>query len=143
MADRRALAALAYIAFVPGLVRSLIVVGPLAVVVALTANPILDVFDAVDNAAPRAALDSAQDAILLGALVLFLTGSLIGFLDHHRLRACRAGRVARGAWRGRSDRARGCRGGDWCDRQPNRLGGRPMGRLQGAANSSTSSRARG
>ncbi len=78
------LAALAYIAFVPGLVRSLIMVGPLAVVVALTANPILNVFDAVDNAAALGpALDSARDATLIGAVVLFLTGSLIGFLDHH------------------------------------------------------------
>jgi hypothetical protein len=78
------LAALAYIAFVPGLVRSLIMLGPLAVVAALTADPILDVFDAVDNAAAlEPALDSARDATLIGAVVLFLAGSVIGFLDHH------------------------------------------------------------
>jgi O-antigen ligase len=78
------LAALAYIAFVPGLVRTLIMVGPLAVVAALTANPVLDVFGAVDNAgALEPALDSARDATLTGAVFLFLAGSLIGFLDHH------------------------------------------------------------
>lgn len=78
------LAALAYTALVPGLVRSLIMVGPLAVVAALTAGPILDVFDAVDNAAElETALDGAREATLTGAVVLFLTGSLIGFLDRH------------------------------------------------------------
>jgi uncharacterized membrane protein len=78
------LAALAYIAFVPGLVRSLIVVAPLAVVAALTADPILDVFSAVDDpAALQPALDSARDATLIGAVVLFLAGSVIGFLDRH------------------------------------------------------------
>jgi O-Antigen ligase len=78
------LAALAYIALVPGLVRSLIVVGPLAVVTALTVNPVLDVFGAVDNAgALEPALDGARDATLTGAVFLFLVGSLIGFLDRH------------------------------------------------------------
>jgi hypothetical protein len=76
------LAGLAYIAFVPGLVRSLIVIGPLAVVAALTANPVLEVFDAVtDPAELEPALDSARNAILVGAVVLFLAGSLIGVLD--------------------------------------------------------------
>ncbi|MGH2983591.1 MAG: O-antigen ligase family protein [Solirubrobacterales bacterium] len=77
------LAALAYFAFVPGLVRSLIMIGPLAVVAALTANPVLDVFEAVVNPAElEPALDSARDATLIGAVALFLAGSLIGFLDH-------------------------------------------------------------
>jgi hypothetical protein len=76
------LAILVYLAVVPGLVRSLIVLAPLAVVVALTAGPVLDVFDAVDDpAALGPALESARDAVLIGALILLAVGAAIGFAE--------------------------------------------------------------
>jgi O-Antigen ligase len=76
------LALLAYLALVPGLVRSLITLAPLAAVAALTAGPVLDVFDAVDDpAALGPALDSARDAVLIGAIVLFAVGAAIGFAE--------------------------------------------------------------
>jgi hypothetical protein len=76
------LALLAYFAFVPGLVRSLIVIAPLAVVSALSAGPVLDVFDAVEESgALGPALESARDAILTSGLILLVAGAAIGFLD--------------------------------------------------------------
>jgi len=73
---------LAYVALVPGLVRSLIVIAPLALVAALTASPVLDVFDAVtDPASLGPALESARDSVLIGAAILFVAGAVIGFAD--------------------------------------------------------------
>ena len=76
------LAMLAYLALVPGLVRSLTVLFPLAIVVALTAAPVLDVFNTADDpSALGPALDHARTAILLAAATLFVFGGLIGLAD--------------------------------------------------------------
>jgi O-antigen ligase len=76
------LALLAYLALVPGLVRSLTVLFPLAIVVALTAAPVLDVFNTSDDpSALGPALDDARLAILLAAAALFVVGCLIGLAD--------------------------------------------------------------
>jgi hypothetical protein len=70
----------AYLLFVPRPARSLIVLAPLAIVAALSAGPMIDVYDAGDDV-PRlmAALDSARDAIMLAAGALFVIGAAIGF----------------------------------------------------------------
>jgi O-Antigen ligase len=76
------LALLAYLALVPGLVRSLTALFPLAIVVALTAAPVLDVFNTSDDtSALGPALDDARMAILLAAAALFVVGCLIGLAD--------------------------------------------------------------
>lgn len=95
------LALIAYLIIVPERVRSLIVLLPLAAVAALTAPPILDVFDAA--AVPGElgpALDSARDAMLTAAAILFATGALIGLGDQQlglSERAVKVGTRAGGA----------------------------------------------
>ncbi|MFL5906804.1 MAG: O-antigen ligase family protein [Solirubrobacterales bacterium] len=76
------LAAVAYLLIVPGLVRSLTVLIPLGGVMALTASPILHVFNiSNDQSKFGPALDDARSAIIIAALVLFAVGAAIGFAD--------------------------------------------------------------
>jgi O-Antigen ligase len=76
------LALLAYLVLVPGLVRSLTMFFPLAIVLALTAPPVLDVFDTSDDPSVLGpALDDARAAILLAAAALFVIGCLTGIAD--------------------------------------------------------------
>jgi O-antigen ligase len=65
------IAALLYLAFVPGRVRTLVAAMPVAAAVAITADPILDVFPALENGEVGAALDRAWHsiAVSLGALL--------------------------------------------------------------------------
>jgi hypothetical protein len=78
------LALVAYLLLTPDRVRSLIVLAPLAAVAALTASSMLDVFDTAGQPGqPQAALDQARDAILIGALALFVAGMVIGLVDRH------------------------------------------------------------
>ncbi|HEX3563073.1 MAG TPA: O-antigen ligase family protein [Solirubrobacterales bacterium] len=74
-------ALIAYLVLVPDRVRSLIVLAPLAVVAALTASPVLDVFSSAGTGGVEAALDGARNATLIGAAVLFLAGALIGLIE--------------------------------------------------------------
>jgi hypothetical protein len=75
-------AAIAYVVLVPGRVRTLIMLVPLGAVAALTADPMLDVFDASDDSvALGLALDRATDAILIAAASLFVAGIAIGLAD--------------------------------------------------------------
>jgi hypothetical protein len=72
----------AYLVLVPGLVRSLIVIFPLAVVAALTAAPVLDVYDTVNSGGQLGpVMDDARTAVLTGAAILFLAGAAIGIAD--------------------------------------------------------------
>jgi O-antigen ligase len=76
------LALLAYLVLVPGVVRSLTILFPLAIVLALTAPPVLDVFDTSDDTSVLGpALDDARAAMLLAAAVLFVIGCLAGIAD--------------------------------------------------------------
>jgi O-Antigen ligase len=76
------IAVVAYVVLVPGRARSLIVLGVLAAVLAPTAGPILDVFDAVgDSQQLIAALDDARQAMLVAAGLLLVAGTLIGLAD--------------------------------------------------------------
>ena len=73
------LALLAYLALVPGLVRSLTVLFPLAIVVALTAARFSTCSTPPTTRAPLGpAFDDARMAILLAAAALFVVGGLIG-----------------------------------------------------------------
>ena len=74
-------ALIAYLVLVPDRVRSLIVLAPLAVVAALTAPPILDVFNSAGTGGVEAALNGARNATLIGAVVLFLAGALMGLIE--------------------------------------------------------------
>jgi O-antigen ligase len=91
------LAAIAYFVLVPGRTRSLIALLPVAIVAALTVDPILDVFDAFeftgDTSAVPPALDRARDAILVSAGVLFVVGAVFGFVDRRIEVSDRTGRV--------------------------------------------------
>jgi hypothetical protein len=73
---------LAYLVLVPRLGRNLITLAPLAIVCAVAAPTMLDVFDTVNNggALPHA-LDDARSAMLVSAAVLFVAGALIGVAD--------------------------------------------------------------
>jgi hypothetical protein len=74
-------ALVAYLVLTPERVRSLFVLAPLAVVAALTASPMLDVFDLAGAGGVEAALDEARDAMLIGAAALFVAGAAIGLVD--------------------------------------------------------------
>ena len=76
------IALVAYLVIVPGPVRSLTVLFPLALVMALIAHPVLQVFDVSDDPSRVGpALDDARTAILVGAAVLFVVGCVIGLID--------------------------------------------------------------
>jgi hypothetical protein len=76
------LAGIAYCVLVPGRVRSLIAVLPLAVVGALTAGPMLDVWDRVTTpGALGPALDHARNVMLVSAAALFVAGAMLGLAD--------------------------------------------------------------
>jgi hypothetical protein len=75
------LAAVAYLMLTPERVRSLIVLAPLAVFAALTASPMLDVYDLAGTGGLEAALDDARDAMLIGAAALFVAGAAIALVD--------------------------------------------------------------
>lgn len=84
----------AYLLIVPGLVRSLIVLTPLAAVSALSASSILQVFDVSDDPSRVGpALDGARTAIVVGAAVLFVAGCVIGLVDR-RLKLSPRGALA-------------------------------------------------
>ncbi len=76
------IAVIAYLVIVPGLVRSLTVILPLAVVMAVIASPVLHVFDVSDDPSSLGpALADARTAILIAAAVLLVIGCAIGFVD--------------------------------------------------------------
>lgn len=75
-------ALLVYLLVMPGFVRNLTVVVPLAAVLALTASPVIHVFDVSDDPAELlTALDDARSSITVAVVVLLLVGAAIGFLD--------------------------------------------------------------
>jgi hypothetical protein len=76
------IAIVAYLVIVPGLVRSLTVLLPLAVVMAVISSPVLHVFDVSDDPSQLGpALSDARTAILIAAAVLLVIGCAIGFAD--------------------------------------------------------------
>jgi hypothetical protein len=75
------IAMLAYLLIVPDRIRSLIVLGPLSIVAALTASPMLRVYNDVGSGALESALDGARNAMLVGAAAMFVVGALIGLAD--------------------------------------------------------------
>jgi hypothetical protein len=76
------IAVVAYLVIVPGLVRSLTVILPLAVVMAAISSPVLHVFNISDQPSQLGpALADARTAILIAAAVLFVIGCAIGFAD--------------------------------------------------------------
>ena len=76
------IAVVAYLVIVPGLVRNLTVLIPLAVVMAVISSPVLHVFDVSDEASKLGpALVDARTAILIAAAVLLMIGCAIGFVD--------------------------------------------------------------
>jgi hypothetical protein len=75
-------ALLAYLLFVPRPSRSLILMAPLAIVMALAAPQMLDVYNAGANPAQLgSALHSARDAMVVSAAVLLVLGMAVGFAD--------------------------------------------------------------
>jgi hypothetical protein len=73
---------IAYLIVIPGLARSLASLIPLAIVAALTAGPVLDVYDTVNNGGDLiSTMDDARTAMLVAAAVLFVAGGLIGIAD--------------------------------------------------------------
>ncbi len=72
---------IAYLVLVPQRVRSVIVLAPLAVVGALSASPLLDVFNDAGTGGLEPALDGARNAMLIGAAALFLAGAVIGLIE--------------------------------------------------------------
>jgi O-Antigen ligase len=76
------IAVIAYLVIVPGLVRSLTVILPLAVVMAVISSPVLHVFDVSDDPSRLGpALTDAKTAILIAAAVLLVIGCAIGYAD--------------------------------------------------------------
>ena len=76
------IAVLAYLIIVPGLVRNLSVILPLAIAMAAIASTVLHVFDVSDQVAKLGpALGDARSAILIAAVLLFIAGCAIGFAD--------------------------------------------------------------
>jgi hypothetical protein len=76
------IAVVAYLVIVPGLVRSLTVLLPLAVVMAAISSPLLQVFNIADQPSKLGpALADARTAILIAAAVLLVIGCAIGFAD--------------------------------------------------------------
>jgi hypothetical protein len=74
--------AVLYVAFVPGRARSLLVALPVAIVVAASLDPILDVYT-VGESAPQfgGALDDAARTIVRTFIVLALVGAAFGLAD--------------------------------------------------------------
>lgn len=92
------IALVAYLVIVPGLVRSLTVLLPLALVMALVAHPVLQVFDVSDDPSRVGpALHDARTAILVGAAVLFVVGCVVGFIDQRVQLSPRAASTGRRA----------------------------------------------
>jgi hypothetical protein len=88
------IALLAYLVLVPGLTRSLITLLPLGAVLALTASPVLHVFEVSDDAsAIGPALDDARTSIFVAAAVLFVIGAVIGLIDSRLQIPERTGRI--------------------------------------------------
>jgi hypothetical protein len=76
------IAFVAYLVLVPGLARSLTSLIPLAIVAAITAGPVLDVYDTVNNGGDLIrTMDHARTSMLVAAAVLFLAGALVGLAD--------------------------------------------------------------
>jgi hypothetical protein len=70
-----------YIALVPGRARTLIAAVPLAVAMALTAGPILDVYSAASGGDPGPALDSARRAVAMSFGALLAGGLVLALVD--------------------------------------------------------------
>lgn len=71
-----------YFAFVPGRVRSLLTIAPVGFALALSADPLLDVYaDIGVGDDPAAVVDGAIRAIALGGLALLAVGAGFGALD--------------------------------------------------------------
>ncbi|MGI8874297.1 MAG: O-antigen ligase family protein [Egibacteraceae bacterium] len=91
-----AVALAAFLALVPGRLRSLLVVAALAAVTLWSLDPVLDVFRvAAREGDVAAALDGVLDGMVAAAAVLFGAGALLGLLD---------GRVRLPMWRPRPRR---------------------------------------
>jgi hypothetical protein len=76
------IAVIVYLVIVPGLVRSLTVILPLAVVMAAISSPVLHVFNISDHPSQLGpALADARTSILIAAAVLLVIGCAIGFAD--------------------------------------------------------------
>jgi O-antigen ligase/polysaccharide polymerase Wzy-like membrane protein len=71
-----------YLALVPGRLRSIVVLVPVAAAVAISARPVLDVYEAVvSGESVRATLVDARTAILWSAAALIAVGALLGLVD--------------------------------------------------------------
>ena len=88
------IAAALYLALVPGRARTLIAAVPLAVAMALTAGPILDVFSAASGGDLGAALDSARLAIGISFVALLGVGLALALVDRQVSISARATRLA-------------------------------------------------
>ncbi len=88
------IAAALYLALVPGRARTLIAAVPLAVAMALTAGPILDVFSAASGGDLGAALDSARLAIGISFVALLGVGLALALVDREVSISARATRLA-------------------------------------------------
>jgi O-antigen ligase len=77
------LVALGYLAVVPGRLRSILAMGLVGLVVALSANTLLDVYSAVisEAGAQQEAVDDALSVVLLGAAALLVAGLAWGLAD--------------------------------------------------------------
>jgi hypothetical protein len=91
--------AVLYVALVPGRVRSLVFLMPLAAALLLTRGPLLDVFPALQQGRDvDGALHSAVTAIVVSGVVLLLVGAGLAYVDKHLWpRGVTAQRLARGA----------------------------------------------
>ena len=88
------IAAALYLALVPGRGRTLIAAVPLAVAMALTAGPILDVFSAASGGDLGSALDSARQAIAMSFIGLLAVGLVLALVDRRYSMSQRATRLA-------------------------------------------------
>jgi O-Antigen ligase len=75
------IAAVLYLALVPGRVRTLVVALPVAAAVALAASPVLDVYPALGNGDVGSALDRALHAMEVSCGALLVVGLALGLAD--------------------------------------------------------------
>lgn len=70
-----------YLAVVPGRLRSLVTLAPVAAVTALSSGTLLDVFEAASEGDASAALDRARSGLALSAAALLVIGTALGTAD--------------------------------------------------------------
>lgn len=75
------IALVAYLVLVPGRVRSLLAIGAVAAVVALSLDPLLDVYRDPPSGSDVASLERAIDAMVFSAILLVAVGSVAAILD--------------------------------------------------------------